>query len=42
LRAWPADDALDTTEARLDLKRALSELSYLRTLARDVQRALED
>lgn len=42
LRTWPTDETLDTAAVRLDLKRALSELSYLRTLVRDVRHALED
>jgi len=40
LTGWPREG--DTNAARAELKRALSELSYLRTLARDVQSALED
>lgn len=39
LRDWPGDDDGD---ARAELKGVLSELSYLRTLARDVSLALED
>lgn len=45
LRAWPADAGEDDerrTAARRELKTLLSELSYLRTLDRDLRKALED
>lgn len=41
LREWPNDASGEAT-ARSDLKAVLSELSYLRTLTRDVRGALED
>lgn len=41
LQEWPEDGAR-AASSREELKRRLSELSYLRTLARDVGRALED
>jgi molecular chaperone HscB len=47
LRAWPQVESQKTSQqdgsgpAREQLKRRLSELSYLRTLARDVQTLLE-
>lgn len=41
LRGWPTEGTPDH-EARKNLKEVLSELSYLRTLSRDVERALED
>ena len=40
LRDWPRDH--DAGDARAELKRVLSKLSYLRTLARDVRGAIED
>ncbi len=41
LRNWPGDEQA-AAAARAELKSLLSELSYLRTLARDVRGALED
>ena len=48
LSSWPVEASgrgasdEDTGRLRAELKRALSELSYLRTLERDVQAGLED
>lgn len=41
LRDWPNDEA-SAAPSRAELKDLLSELSYLRTLTRDVRGALED
>ncbi len=41
LRDWPGDET-SAEPSRTELKNLLSELSYLRTLARDVRAALED